>query len=81
MAVNQLEAADTIKQFLEVRQWQVDVALDADGAIGKMYQAASIPQLVVIDQAGVVRQVFVGNRGDLEEQLKQTLAKLLQAAL
>lgn len=77
VAVNQLETPATIRKFLDARQWDVTVALDHDGQIGRLYQVDAIPHLVVIDEAGDVKYVFVGDRGDLANQLKQALEDLI----
>ncbi len=76
VAVNQLETADTIRQFIEQRNWDINVALDEDGKIGKLFHVNSIPQLVVIDATGMVQRVFIGAHDDLPEELKQVLTQL-----
>jgi thiol-disulfide isomerase/thioredoxin len=81
VAVNQLETAETIRGFLERRDWNIEVALDLDGEIGKLYQVDSIPKLVVIDASGTVRRVFSGGREDLHEHLAQALTELAADAL
>ena len=69
VAVNQLETPDTIRKFLETRGWEVQVALDHDGRIGKSFQVDAIPQLVIIDPEGVIRHIPVDRpiRPDLRE--------------
>ncbi len=76
LAVNQLETAKSINQFLENRGWEINVALDDDGKIGQLFHVDAIPQLVVIDDTGTVQRVFVGAHDDLPEELKQVLTQL-----
>ncbi len=79
LAVNQLETPETIRAFLAARGWDVPVALDSTGEIGKQYLADAIPQLVVIDTEGTVRAVWVGDRPEVQEQLKSLLVELTQS--
>ena len=76
LAVNQLETPDAIREFLQLREWEVPVALDRSGDIGKLFQVDSIPQLVVIGPDGTIQQVFVGDQPETQEQLKALLMQL-----
>ncbi len=76
LAVNQLETPDAIREFLAARGWDVPVALDRAGDIGKLFQVDAIPQLVVIGSDGKVARVFAGDRPETQEQLKAVLVQL-----
>ena len=76
VAVNQLETADTIREFLDKRGWDITVALDPDGRIGKLFQVDSIPELVLIGPDGNIERVYVGDTLELQGRLKKTLIDL-----
>jgi len=56
------------------------VAVDADGAISKLYGVKSIPFTVIIDRKGIVRKVFVGADGDTPQRLRDAIAEVLELA-
>lgn len=81
MAVNLEETQEQVKAFLEARELDVPVCLDADGKVGRQFQVKSIPQTVIIDQQGRVAFVKVGGSNDMKEKLKAALDHLLMQEL
>lgn len=77
VAINLEEPAERITATLERMGIEPTVALDLDGVAAARYQATAIPQTVIIDSKGVIRRVFVGATGNLEEQLKQAVEQVL----
>lgn len=75
--VNQREDGDTIRSFLQEKDFKPAVCLDPQGEAGRAYGADAIPLLVVVDKAGVVRNVHVGYSPDIGEMLKAELDALL----
>jgi thiol-disulfide isomerase/thioredoxin len=75
--VNQREDADTIRSFLEENKSMVTVCLDPQGEAGDAYGADAIPLLVIVDKAGVVRNVHLGYSPDIGDTLKAELDALL----
>jgi cytochrome c biogenesis protein CcmG/thiol:disulfide interchange protein DsbE len=69
------EDAVTVKQFLAVHPLSYAVARDENDQIGQAYLRFAVPMLVVIDKAGVVRQIQVGTENF--EDLEKTITKLL----
>lgn len=69
------EDAQTVKDFLQVHPLSYAIARDADDRIGQTYLRFAVPMLVVIDKAGVVRQVQIGTDGF--ETVETTINRLL----
>lgn len=77
VAVNFREAGPTVRRFVESTALALPVALDADGAAAKAFDAHAFPSTVAIDAAGRVRFVVMGecdwtdarSRGWLDELL------------
>ena len=68
IAVNQSEDPETIKPFLERKEWKMTVGLD-NGDIGDLFDVNGIPQSVVIDQEGKVAFVKIGASEDLYDKM------------
>ncbi len=78
-AVNLQEGADEIKTFLEENKLpEVAVALDKDAKTAREYQAAAIPQTVIIGKDGIVQVVKIGLLPNLEEALTKDIEALLE---
>lgn len=74
-AVNIQEDADTIRDVLESDELNVEVAMDVDGEVARLYKANAIPQTVIIGKDGTVQVVHIGMPP--EEQLREELDALL----
>ena len=53
IAVNQMEATELIKTYIEQKEWKMTVGLD-NGKVGNLFDVSSIPQVVIIDQEGKI---------------------------
>jgi peroxiredoxin len=51
---------------------------DAGGAVGRLYEVDEMPMMVLIDRAGVVRDVFEGYRRGNETQYLERVQALLR---
>lgn len=78
VAVNEGESADTIKNFLSQRQWELPVALDARQEAGRLYGVEGIPFQAVINPAGQVVWVQSGFRPGGHEALAQAIREALK---
>jgi thiol-disulfide isomerase/thioredoxin len=73
------EPAGHVKSVLERHKLNVAVALDIDGVAARRYEANAIPQLVVVDGKGNIARLYVGGGRNVVEQLKTSIAELLDA--
>jgi len=77
LAVNQEEPAAQIREFLELRNLDITVALDPQGRIGGQYGVDDIPQTIVVGPDGNVVWHSLGFSSDGIEQLRIAIRKLL----
>lgn len=68
-AIDVKEEPAKIKEFLKSHNLNVDVLLDKEGTAAQAYGVMGIPQTVVIDPDGVVRDVHLGLDEDIKEKL------------
>ncbi len=71
VTIDEGEGVDQVRSFVDRRQFSFRVLLDTDGAIGNIYGARGLPTSVLIDRAGVVRSISVGNVSTAEEIRKR----------
>lgn len=76
IAVNQLEEAELIKNFVKRRELDMKVGMD-NGDIGDMFDVTSIPQTVIIDQEGKIAFLKVGSEADLENKMVKAIQGVL----
>lgn len=77
IAVNQLEEAELIKNFLKRREMEMAVGLD-NGDIGDMFDVTSIPQTVIIDKEGNIAFLKVGSEPDLANKMDKAIRDVLE---
>ena len=77
IAVNQAEAPEQVKRFLETRQWSMTVALDAGQAVSKQYGMEAIPYTVIVGPDGKVAWVQTGFAEDGDEKVSEEIKTLL----
>ncbi|MFN9720109.1 MAG: TlpA family protein disulfide reductase [Planctomycetota bacterium] len=77
VAVNQQEAPDQIRRFLEEKQLSPIVALDRDGSIGQKFDVSGIPHTVIIGAGGIVEDVHVGYQSGAGEEMQMSLQQML----
>jgi thiol-disulfide isomerase/thioredoxin len=78
-AVNVGETPEEIKPFMAKQNFDMKVALDANGKVSMDYAAEAIPQTLIIDKNGIVQSVHIGvgadTKAQLERDVKAALAK------
>lgn len=77
IAVNQLEEAELIKNFMKRREMEMKVGMD-NGDIGDMFDVTSIPQTVIIDQEGKIAFLKVGSEADMENKMVKAIRGVLE---
>ena len=77
IGVNQAEAKEAVKTFLETRGWKFEVALDANQRIGQSFGVEGIPHTVVIGPDGKVAYVKTGYEPEGANKIAATVKKLL----
>ncbi|MGI9241133.1 MAG: TlpA family protein disulfide reductase, partial [Verrucomicrobiales bacterium] len=79
VAVNQGEAPKQVKQFMEIRGFEMPVGFDPEMKTGEQFGVESIPFTVVIDPAGTVTYVSLGASPDGARKLADAVTKALSA--
>ncbi|MEK7677448.1 MAG: TlpA disulfide reductase family protein [Verrucomicrobiota bacterium] len=77
-AVDLRETPEKVQQYLTQEKLSIAVPLDRTGEVGKAYQVRGIPTMVLIDQAGVVRECHVGFNPNLRELFQTKLDALVK---
>jgi len=78
IGVNQAEAKDAVKSFLDTRGWKLEVALDANQRVGQSFGVEGIPHTVIIGPDGKVAYVKTGYEPDGAKKIAETVRKLLE---
>jgi thiol-disulfide isomerase/thioredoxin len=78
IGVNQAEAKDTVKSFLDTRGWKLEVALDANQRVGQSFGVEGIPHTVIIGPDGKVAYVKTGYEPEGAKKIAETVRKLLE---
>jgi thiol-disulfide isomerase/thioredoxin len=79
-AVNVQEDAATAEAALARLAARPETVLDRDGAVAAQYAVSAIPQTVVIDAAGRVREVLVGGGPQYADRLRIAIRAALDEA-
>ncbi len=88
LAINQRETPDTVAAFFQRQGFTVPTLFDRDAAVSAKYRAHGIPQTVLIDKQGIVREVKTGvpraasveaSREVYRQQLEPLVKKLVEA--
>lgn len=67
LAVNSQEDKSQVAGFLERGGYRdIEIALDASGAVSDLYKAGNLPAFYFLDKEGVLREVYRGMLGDTE---------------
>lgn len=80
VGVNMQEDRETVVGALERLNIKLEIALDVDGATGEKFAVTAIPHTVVINRQGNVAAVLIGGGPDMEQQLRDAVAKALDDA-
>ncbi len=78
-AINLRESEDQVKGFLETRDWNLVVPMDADGSVADAYGVTGIPHTVIVGKDGTLEKVHVGFSPTLKESLSNEIERLLAA--
>lgn len=76
-AVNQGEDKETIATFIKGQKIQCPVVLDAETVTAGLYNISSIPHCVIVDRAGIVRNVHIGVTPNYRSVLTEEIEALL----
>ncbi|HEX4083571.1 MAG TPA: redoxin family protein [Chthoniobacteraceae bacterium] len=79
VAVNQDEPAAHVKEFVEARGWNVNVAMDEGSRVGQQYGASAIPHTVIIGRDGKIAWVKTGSSPGGEDEAAKEVNQLLAA--
>ena len=77
ISINLQESELQIHPVLERYNLNVTVAMDTDGVAAARYEAKAIPQLVIVGEDGIVKQLYVGGGSKVVEQMTATVKELL----
>ncbi len=77
LGINQAEAPEDVKHFMEVRKWNLRVALDAKQSVETKYGSSDLPFTVVIAPDKKVAWVRTGYDPDGEDEITEVVKKLL----
>jgi len=77
ISVNLQESAQQIQPVLDRYNLKVTVALDTDGVAAARYEARAIPQLVIVGDDGVVKQLYVGGGSKVVSQMTAAIQSML----
>jgi thiol-disulfide isomerase/thioredoxin len=68
---------EQVKEMVEKAGAQAELAINTDNSVGAAYKAKSFPTLFVVGKDAKVADVIIGNKPDLEVQLRNKLGQLL----
>jgi len=68
-AVDVKEDPAKIKEYLANQKLNIEVAVDSTGEVAQAYGVMGIPQTLVVDTDGIVRDVHLGFDDDIKEKL------------
>ncbi len=74
LAINQEEAPEVVSQFIQDMGFSLEVLLDQQGEVTKLYKVLALPNTFFIDGEGIVRYHHLGSlsREQLDVYLAQT---------
>ncbi len=80
IGVNQSEPAEAVKRFIETRNWNLTVAMDADQKVAQKYGVTGIPHTVIVGPDGKIAWVKTGYSPDGATEAAAAIQKLLASA-
>ena len=78
IGVNTDLLADDAREFLEHVPVSYPIARDPGGRAARRFGVEALPALLVIDRSGVVRRAFRGSAVEAHDELKATVANLVE---
>ena len=79
IGLNQGEPAETVKQFLQTRGWNLTVAMDSAQKVAGQYGVSGIPHTVIVGPDGKVAWVKTGYSAEAPAEAAEAIKKLLEA--
>ena len=67
LAVNCMESEDIVKAFQDENGYTFPIACDPEGDVSLKYPSQGIPYTLVIDEKGIIQNIYVG-AADAETQ-------------
>lgn len=76
LAINEEEAVETVRPFIQANNFTFPVLLDLQGRVAQQYSTRSFPTTFIIDRQGVIQHVQTGEIS--ERELEAIVLPLLQ---
>jgi hypothetical protein len=72
LLVDERESEAIVRPYMKSHWVNFPVALDEKGEAGRSYRTSSIPKLILIDKAGIVREIYIGTTTEamIEEDIQ-----------
>jgi thiol-disulfide isomerase/thioredoxin len=58
----------------------LELATDSNNQVGQLFQATGYPTLVIVDSKGIIREVIVGAKPDLDQLVREPLDRLVSGS-
>jgi peroxiredoxin len=78
LMINQGEAPERVKAFVDSTKLPMRVLLDRDGSVSRAYRVYGIPTTFIVDKEGVLRARHTGFDPNMEAKLEEEIAPLLK---
>lgn len=79
VAIAVKDQEDRVRKYVAEHAPMLPAVLDSTGALAAAFAVRGIPQIVIVDQTGIIRAIHHGASDDFDERLRQQLAELLAA--
>jgi thiol-disulfide isomerase/thioredoxin len=76
LAINLQEPKEAVQEYIRQQNLKSQVLLDEQGTVGSQYGADAIPMQVLIDKAGIVRDVLTGYNPRMAKRLREEITNL-----
>ena len=75
VAVNEREASELVKDYIDQKQWRMTVGLD-NGDVAKLFNVEAIPSTVIVDQKGEIAFVNVGASDEIKPEMLKAIQEI-----
>jgi thiol-disulfide isomerase/thioredoxin len=76
LAINLQEPKNEVQEYIRQHNLKSRVLLDEQGTVGGQYGTDAIPMQVLIDKAGIVRDVLTGYNPRMAKKLREEIENL-----
>jgi thiol-disulfide isomerase/thioredoxin len=76
-AVDLREDDAKVRDYLNETGLKIEVPMDRDGRVAKLYGVTGIPHMTVVDREGVIRDVHIGYSSELKQRITSRLDAIL----